>query len=283
MSGRAARFSGLSRPGSWWPSLDVCTSRVRDDRYDSARCEGRTVLLVEHRSVGCNQQRQARPGMMISVRGDPGRSAGLLHIRGWGRLARKALCAFGALTLVFWGCLLLDVPLGFDTLVVESSPPQTSRAVVCLTAGLTEDRLPTAEGWGRVSYLCAVAAGRLGSGAGVQRRRELGSVGGGSIRRVCRMARSASRPNPAGPVASRHRQPPTITPPPARGYGPTGHTAVDRDFSPSLSSDSDDLPTGWVQLSPCRHAMGGPARRPAYRARSAHIGGPGVSAQHEAL
>jgi uncharacterized SAM-binding protein YcdF (DUF218 family) len=61
-----------------------------------------------------------------------------------------ALAGVGCLTVLATSWFALGLPLLFDRLVIQTSDPIPARAIVCVTAGLAEERRPSDEGWTRI-------------------------------------------------------------------------------------------------------------------------------------
>lgn len=67
-----------------------------------------------------------------------------------GRLLLRVLIVAGALALGVSVWLMAGLPLGLPRLVEETSPPQQAEAIICLTGGLSRERLPLPDGWPRI-------------------------------------------------------------------------------------------------------------------------------------
>jgi uncharacterized SAM-binding protein YcdF (DUF218 family) len=82
------------------------------------------------------------------------------------------VCGSIATIWTFWS--VLDLPIYFDRLLIESQEPVEADYIVCVTGGLSSDLLPTEDGWRRIYasvqlYLDDYAPKIVFSGGGAER------------------------------------------------------------------------------------------------------------------
>jgi uncharacterized SAM-binding protein YcdF (DUF218 family) len=68
----------------------------------------------------------------------------------WRRALVRIAAVAGMVSMAFCLWLILDLPLFFDRLLIQSEAPFHADAIVCVAAGLTSGKLPTDEGWQRI-------------------------------------------------------------------------------------------------------------------------------------
>lgn len=86
----------------------------------------------------------------------------------------KTLALVGLATIVLAGWLMSGHSTGLDRFVTESQAPEPAEAIVCVSGGIGQHRLPTPEGWDRVYTAVQLHAAGLApvivfSGGGAER------------------------------------------------------------------------------------------------------------------